>query len=204
MGLWGAWWPECRGPVQWGRQVVLDCVVVVVGVCRSRVAPWHRWERWQGLPVVVGVSVIHVMVWCGPVRLVGRVARGGRLCWVVLVMERVGVAVVLGRQGVGVGGGGGVLMQMVVPRSLALPGWRPRCGVDLCGQRSLTGPLSRGAAVRRWWWELGRVLLVVCPLERDPNQSIEQETEFDHSMAQGREPHRTPIPRACIWRESFV
>ena len=63
--LWvygGAWWPECRRPVLWGRQVVLDREVVVMGVCRVHLAPWHRWERWQRLLVVVGVSVVHVMV----------------------------------------------------------------------------------------------------------------------------------------------
>ena len=43
--LWvngGAWWPECRRPVQWGRQVMLNGVLVVVGVCVLRVATWHR------------------------------------------------------------------------------------------------------------------------------------------------------------------
>ena len=48
---WGAWWPECREPVQQGWQVVLDCVVVVVRLCRLRVVPGHRWGRWQGLVV---------------------------------------------------------------------------------------------------------------------------------------------------------
>ena len=47
--LWrygGAWWPECQGPVQWGLQVVLNSVVLVVGVCRLRATPWHWWDRW--------------------------------------------------------------------------------------------------------------------------------------------------------------
>ena len=35
----GRWWLKCRGPVQRGQQVVLDRVMVVVRVCRLRVAP---------------------------------------------------------------------------------------------------------------------------------------------------------------------
>ena len=93
----------------------------------------------------------------------GWVACGGRLFSGVVVTEPQGVAVVLRHQGVRVGGGGGVLMPLVVPRYLALRGWRPLCLVDLCGLRSLTGPQSRGAVVPRWCWALGRVLLVVCP-----------------------------------------
>ena len=58
-------------PVQWWRPVVLDCVVVVVRVCPLRVVPRRRWKRWRGLVVVVGVSVVHVMVWCDPVRRMG-------------------------------------------------------------------------------------------------------------------------------------
>ena len=53
--LWvygGARWPKCRGPMHWARQVVLDRVVVVVGVCLLRVAPCRGWERWKGLVVV--------------------------------------------------------------------------------------------------------------------------------------------------------
>ena len=96
--------------------------------------------------MVVGVSVVHAMVWCGPVRRVWRVACVARLCWGVVVMDPTGVAVVLGRQGVQVGAGGSVLMSLVVPRSLALCEWRP-----LCGQRSLAEPQSWGVAVRRWW-----------------------------------------------------
>ena len=42
----GVWWPECCEPVQWGRYVVLDCVVVVVGVCRLCVVPRRWWVRW--------------------------------------------------------------------------------------------------------------------------------------------------------------
>ena len=57
--------------MQWGRQVVLHCVVVVVRVCWLRVALWHWWERWQGLLVVVDVFLVHVVVWCGPVCRVG-------------------------------------------------------------------------------------------------------------------------------------
>ena len=38
----GVWWPKCLEPVQWGRQVVLDCVVVVVRVCRLCLVPRRR------------------------------------------------------------------------------------------------------------------------------------------------------------------
>ena len=71
---WGLWLPECGKPVLWGWQLVLDCVVVVVRVCRLCVAPWQWWVPWQGLVVVVGVSVEHVVVWCGQVRRAGWVA----------------------------------------------------------------------------------------------------------------------------------
>ena len=114
-------------------------MVVVVRVCRLCVVPRRRLQRWQGLVVVLGVSVVHVMVWCGPVRRVGWVACWGRLRWGVVVMKLVGVAVVLGHRGVGVGGGGGVLMVLVAPRSLALREWWSLCGVHLCGQWSLAG-----------------------------------------------------------------
>ena len=97
--------------------MVLGRVVMVVWVCRLRVVPWHWRVWWHGLVVVVGVSVVHVMVWCDPVRCLGRVACGSRLCWGAAVMELVGVAVVLGHWEAGVGGGGGVL---VLPHSLAL------------------------------------------------------------------------------------
>ena len=130
--LWaygGVWRPEYRGPVLWGRQVVLSRVVVVMRVCRLRVVPWHWWGRWHGLVVVVGVSVAHVMVWCGPVRRVE--ACGPQLCWGVVMMELVGVAMVLGHREAGVRGGGGVLVLLVVPRSVALRERRPLCGVDL-------------------------------------------------------------------------
>ena len=113
--------------------MVLDCLVVVVRACRLHVLLWRRWERWQGLVVVVGVSLVHVMVWCGPVRRVGWVAYEGRLRWGVVVMAAMGVAVVLGHQGVGVRGGGGVQMVLLVPRSLALLECWSLCGVYLCG-----------------------------------------------------------------------
>ena len=69
----GAWWPKCCGLVRWGRQVALDCVAVVVRVCRLHVVPWHRPERWQGLVGVVGVSLVYVMlrVWSSAPRGVG-------------------------------------------------------------------------------------------------------------------------------------
>ena len=66
----GVWRPEDRGPVFLGRQMVLGLVVVVVRVCRLPVVPWHRWGRWHRHVVVVGLSVGHVIVWCGPVRCV--------------------------------------------------------------------------------------------------------------------------------------
>ena len=118
-------------PVLRGWQAVLRRVVVVVRVCRLCVAPWHCWVRWQGLVVVVGLSVVHVMVWCGTVRRVGWLACGPRLCWGVVMMELVGVAVVLEHQEAGVGVGGGLVVLLVVPRALALRERRPLCGVDL-------------------------------------------------------------------------
>ena len=105
----------------------------VVRVGRLCVVPRRWWERWQGLVVVVGVPVVHAMVCCGVVRRVGSVACGGRLRWGVVVMQLVGVAVVMGHQGVGVGGGRGVVMVLVAPDSLALREWWSLYGVDLCG-----------------------------------------------------------------------
>ena len=101
-------------------------------------------------------------------RRVRWVACGPRLCWGVVVIDLVGVAVVLTHRGAGAGGGGGVLMPLVVPRSLALREPRPLCSLDLCGQQSLCGVRravlvkGRAALVPRWQWALGRVLLVVC------------------------------------------
>ena len=83
-------------------------------------------------------------------------------------MELVGVTVVMGHRGAVDGGGGGVLMLLMVPRSLALRQQGPLCRADLCGQRSLCSVRQavlvqgRGAAVCRWRWALGRVLLAVC------------------------------------------
>ena len=57
--------------------------------------------------MVVGVPVVHVMVWYGVVRREGWPACRGRLRWGVVVMQLVAVAVVLGHQGVGVRGGRG-------------------------------------------------------------------------------------------------
>ena len=76
----GVWLPEHRGSVVWRCQGVLGRVMVVMRVCRLRVAPWHLWVRWQASAVVVGLSVVHVLVPCGPVRRVGWVACGPRLC----------------------------------------------------------------------------------------------------------------------------
>ena len=134
--------------------MVLERVVVVVRVCRLRVAPWHWWERWRGLVMGVGVSVVHVVVWCGRVRRVGWVACGPRLCSGAAVMKRVEVALVSGHRGAGAGVCGSVLMLLVVPRSLAVHERRPMCGLDFCGQRCLCGVCravlvqGRGAAVR--------------------------------------------------------
>ena len=116
--------------------MLLDRVVVVVTVCWLCVVPRRWWVRWQGLVVVVHVPVVHVMVWCGVMCRVGLVACGGRLRWGAVVMELVGVAVVLGHQGVG-GGGGGVAMVLVAPSSLALCEWLSLYGVDMCGPWSL-------------------------------------------------------------------
>ena len=98
--------------------------------------------------------MVHIMVCCGPVRRVGWVACGSPLRWDVVVMQLVEVAVVVGHQGVGVEGGGGVVMLMPAPRSLALCETRSLCGVDLCG----SGPwpvcrarvLGYGGGGRRW------------------------------------------------------
>ena len=71
------------------------------------------------------------------------------------MMQLVGITVVLGHREAGVGGGGGVLVVLVVPRSLALRERRPLCGVELSRRRSLCGVRrvvlvqGRGAAVRR-------------------------------------------------------
>ena len=40
--------------------------------------------------------------------------------------------------------------------------------------------------------------------EGEPNQFMAQEGEPNQSMAQEGGPHQNPIPRACIWRESFA
>ena len=64
--------------------------------------------------MVVGVPVVHVMVWCGVVRRVGWVACGGWLRWGVVVMQLVGITAVFRHQGVRVGGRWGVVMVLVV------------------------------------------------------------------------------------------
>ena len=66
------------------------------------------------LVVLVGVSVMHVVVWCGPVHHVGRVAHVPRPWWPATVMEVVGVAPALRHWEAGVGGGGVVVVLMVV------------------------------------------------------------------------------------------
>ena len=45
-------WLVCRGPVQRGRRVVLNRVVVVLRVCWLCVVPRRWWVWWQGLVVV--------------------------------------------------------------------------------------------------------------------------------------------------------
>ena len=111
--------------------------MVLVRVCWLCVVPRRCRVRWQGLMMVVGVPVVHVMVWCGVVRRVGRVACGARLRWGVVVMILVGVTVVLRHRRVGVGGSRGVVMVLVAPRSLAPPECWSLCGVNLCRQLSL-------------------------------------------------------------------
>ena len=70
-------------------------------------------------------------------------------------MELVGVAVVSEHQGAGVGGGRGVLMPLVVPRSLALRERRPLCGVRLAVLMQGQGNVVRRGRGRRggccWW-----------------------------------------------------
>ena len=57
-------------------------------------------------------------------------------------MLLVGVAVVLGHQGVGVGRDGGVVVVLVVPCPLALRVWWSWHGVDVCGRWWLAGLLG--------------------------------------------------------------
>ena len=131
-------------------------MVVVVKVCWLCVVPEHWFVRWQGLVVVIGAPVVHVMVWCGLVRRVGWVKCRGWLRWGVVVMELVGVAVVLVHRAVGVVGGGSVVMVLVAPRSLALREWWSLYGVDLCGQWSWPGcwiRLLRYSGHRGRWWD---------------------------------------------------
>ena len=106
-------------------------MLVVLRVCRLCVVPRRWWEWWQGLVVVVAVSVVHVMVWFGVVRRVGWVACRGRLHWGVAAMQLVGFAVLLRHQGVGVGGR---IMVLLAADFLALHEWWSLCGADLCGQ----------------------------------------------------------------------
>ena len=73
--------------------------------------------------MVVGLSVVHAMVWCGVVRRVGWVACGDRVRRGMVVMHLVGVAAVLLHRGVGVRGGGGVVLVLVVPCPLVLREW---------------------------------------------------------------------------------
>ena len=89
--------------------------------------------------MVVGVPVVHVMVWCGVVRRMGWVAFAGWLRWGLVVMQLVGVAVVFGHRGVGVAGGGSVVVVLVVPCPLAVREWWSWHGVDVCGRWSLAG-----------------------------------------------------------------
>ena len=101
-------------------------MVVVVGVCWLRVAPWHRWERWQGLVVVVGVSVVHVMVRSSAPRGVGGLCGSA-------VVGRGGDGAGGGRCGIGASGGRG-------------RGWRGRADAD--GSATLPGPARVAAPVR--------------------------------------------------------
>ena len=64
-----------------------------------------------------------------------------------VVMELVGVAVVLGHQGIGVRGGGGVLMLLVVPGSLAPRERRSLCGVRVVVPGRAAWLECRGTAV---------------------------------------------------------
>ena len=92
--------------------------------------------------MVVGVPVVHVMVWCGVVRRVGWVAYRSRLRQGVVVMHLVGVAVVLAHQRVGVGGGGACVIVLVAPHFLALREWWSLYGLNVCWQWSLAGLLG--------------------------------------------------------------
>ena len=59
-----------------------------------------------------------------------------------------GVAVVLGHQGVGVGRDGGMVVVLVVPCALALNVWWSSHGVEVCGRWWLTELQGSGAVVQ--------------------------------------------------------
>ena len=111
--------------------MVLDCLLVVVRVCRLCLAPWYWWVRWQGLVVVLGVSLVRVVVWRSSLHRIRRLACRPRLRCGVVMMELVGVALVFGHRGGGIWGGSRVLVLLLVPPSLALRERRPLCGVEL-------------------------------------------------------------------------
>ena len=119
--------------------------------------------------------MVYVMVWRGDVCLVGWAVRGARLCWGVVAMQLVRVAVVLGHQGVGVwggrgrGGGAGVAMSPRSARMVVLAwcgrvwavvaGWAARLGC--CGTVVMVGaggysavgvPRGSGRGVVRCGW----------------------------------------------------
>ena len=54
-------------------------------------------------------------------------------------------------------------MVLVVPCTVALREWWSWYGVGVCGRWYLAGLRRYGAMVRRRWWALVRVVLLVCP-----------------------------------------
>ena len=123
MGAYGGVWrPDYHAIVLCGRHVLLGPVVVVV-------------MRFIG-------CLRHLMLWCGPVCCVRLVACGSRLCWGVVVMVLVGLAVVLGHREAWLGDSWGVLVLLVVPSSLALQEWQSLCGANWLERRSLCGLCS--------------------------------------------------------------
>ena len=104
------------------------------------------------------MDVVYLMVCCGDVCRVGWVVCGAGLCPGVVGVLLVGIAVVLGHQGVGLGRDWCVVVVLVAACFLALRVWSSWHGVDVCGRLWLAGLLGYGAAVQSWWWAL-----VVCP-----------------------------------------
>ena len=93
--------------------------------------------------VVVGMSVVHVMVWCGQMCCVERVACGPWLCWGVMVERLVEPALIFCLCEARARPGGGVMVLIVMPLSPAF--WERRSMCDMDGPVLVQG---RAAALR--------------------------------------------------------